>query len=140
MLGGGQLGLGHEYVYLNTKDAKDDEKGTADEDNVANGLEGRDQGLDHQLQSWSSADHPVGQTGGEGWKDEERRKKKKRHTASFRSESKKKKNNVTAELLSKTLRSFQSLFFMLASQKLPIIYFVISRKQINLTRQLTKEN
>lgn len=76
MLGGGQLGLGHEYVYLNTKDAKDDEKGTADEDNVADGLEGRDQGLDHQLQSWSSADHPVGQTGGEGWKDEERRKKK----------------------------------------------------------------
>lgn len=66
--------------------------------------------------------------------------RKKRHTASFRSESKKKKNNVTAELLSKTLRSFQSLFFMLASQKLPIIYFVISRKQINLTRQLTKEN
>lgn len=46
--------------YLNTKNAKDDEEGTADEDDVADGLEGRDEGLDYQLESWSPADHPAG--------------------------------------------------------------------------------
>ena len=49
-------------VYLNAEDAEDDEEGAADEDDVADGLEGRDEGLDHQLQAWSPADHPEGQT------------------------------------------------------------------------------
>lgn len=44
-------------AYLHTKNAKDDKEGTADEDNVADGFEGGDEGLHHQLQAWSSADH-----------------------------------------------------------------------------------
>lgn len=44
-------------AYLDAKNAKDDEEGAADEDNVANGFEGGDEGLNHQLQAWSSADH-----------------------------------------------------------------------------------
>lgn len=47
-------------VYLNTKNAKNDKEGTADEDDVADGLEGRDEGLDYELQSWSPANHPGG--------------------------------------------------------------------------------
>ena len=50
--------LQRNRLYLNTQNAKDDKKGTADKYNVANGFEGSDQGLNHQLQSWSSADHP----------------------------------------------------------------------------------
>ena len=49
-----------DCIYLNTKNAKDDEEGTADEDNVANRLERRDEGLDYQFQPWSPADHPGG--------------------------------------------------------------------------------
>lgn len=44
-------------AYLHTKNAKDDEEGAADEDNVADGFEGGDEGLHHQLQAWSSTDH-----------------------------------------------------------------------------------
>lgn len=50
-------------VYLNTKNTKDDEEGTADKDDVANGLEGCDEGLDYELQPWSPADHPGGPRG-----------------------------------------------------------------------------
>lgn len=46
------------FSYLHTKNAKNDEECTADEDNVANGFKGGDQGLHHQLKTWSSADHP----------------------------------------------------------------------------------
>lgn len=44
--------------HLDTKNAKDNEEGATDEDDVADGLEGRDERLHHQLQTWSSADHP----------------------------------------------------------------------------------
>ena len=47
-------------VYLHAENTKDDEEGAADEDDVADWLEGRDEGLDDQLQPWSSADHPGG--------------------------------------------------------------------------------
>lgn len=50
-------------MYLNTKDTEDDEEGAADEHDVADGLEGRDERLDDQLQPWSSADHPEGARG-----------------------------------------------------------------------------
>lgn len=46
------------FSYLYPKNAKDDEECTTDEDNVANGFEGGDEGLHHQLQTWSSANHP----------------------------------------------------------------------------------
>lgn len=46
------------FSYLHPKNAKDDEECTTDEDNVANGFEGGDEGLHHQLQTWSSANHP----------------------------------------------------------------------------------
>lgn len=46
------------FSYLYTKNAKDDKECATDEDNVANGFEGGDEGLHHQLQTWSSADHP----------------------------------------------------------------------------------
>ena len=42
---------------LNAKDAKDDEEGAADEDNVADGLEGGEEGLHHQLQPGGPVDH-----------------------------------------------------------------------------------
>lgn len=44
-------------LYLHSKDAKDYEERTADEDDVADGFEGGDERLYHQLQTWSSADH-----------------------------------------------------------------------------------
>lgn len=46
------------FSYLHPKNAKDDEECTTDEDNVANGFKGGDEGLHHQLQTWSSANHP----------------------------------------------------------------------------------
>lgn len=52
-------------AYLHTKNAKDDEEGAADEDNVADGFEGGDEGLHHQLQAWSSADHSERRNPGE---------------------------------------------------------------------------
>lgn len=45
-------------IYLNTKNAKNDKEGTADEDNVANRLKGCDEGLNYKFQSWSPADNP----------------------------------------------------------------------------------
>lgn len=48
--------------YLYSKNAKDDEESTADEDNVANGFQRGDEGLHHQLQTRSSAYHPEGRT------------------------------------------------------------------------------
>lgn len=45
-------------MYLNSKDPKDDKKRTADEDDVPDGLQGRDQSLHHQLEAWSSTDNP----------------------------------------------------------------------------------
>lgn len=48
--------------YLNTKNTKDDEESTADEDDVANGFERSDESLHHQLQTWSSANHSKGST------------------------------------------------------------------------------
>lgn len=50
--------------YLYPKDAEYDEESTADENNVADGFEGSDEGLHHQLQTWSSADHPGEKRGG----------------------------------------------------------------------------
>ena len=47
-------GGGHLY----SQDAEDDEEGAANEDNVSDGLQRRDEGLHHQLQTWSPADHP----------------------------------------------------------------------------------
>lgn len=52
------------FSYLHPKNAKDDEERTTDEDNVANGLEGSDEGLHHQLQTGSSANHPEERRGG----------------------------------------------------------------------------
>lgn len=46
------------FSHLDTKNAKDNEEGATDEDDVADGLEGRDERLHHQLQTRSSADHP----------------------------------------------------------------------------------
>lgn len=54
-------------VYLNTKDAKDDEEGTAYQDDVADGLQRCDERLDYKLQSRSSADHPGGTEDGGWW-------------------------------------------------------------------------
>lgn len=45
------------FAHLNPENTEDDEEGAADEDNVADGFEGGDEGLHHQLQTWSSADH-----------------------------------------------------------------------------------
>lgn len=45
--------------HLDSQDAKDDEKGTTDEDNVANGSKRGEEGLDDQLQSWSTIDDSV---------------------------------------------------------------------------------
>lgn len=52
-------------AYLHTQNTKDDEEGAADEDNVADGFEGGDEGLHHQLQTWSSTDHSEQRTPGE---------------------------------------------------------------------------
>ena len=46
-------------THLHAQDAEDDEKGTADENNVADGSQRWQQCLHHQLQAWSSADHSV---------------------------------------------------------------------------------
>lgn len=46
------------HTYLHPKNAKDDEECTTDEDNVADGFEGSDEGLHYQLQTRSSANHP----------------------------------------------------------------------------------
>ncbi len=43
--------------HLYSQDAKDNEEGAADDHNVADGLQGRHQGLHHQLQPRGSADH-----------------------------------------------------------------------------------
>lgn len=44
--------------YLHPQDAKDDEEGAADEDNVPNGSKRGDECLHNQLQARGSADHP----------------------------------------------------------------------------------
>lgn len=44
-------------THLHSQDSKNNKKGTADDHNVANGLQRRHQCLHHQLQTWSSADH-----------------------------------------------------------------------------------
>lgn len=43
--------------HLYSQDAKDNKEGTADDHDVADGLQGRHQGLYHQLQARGSADH-----------------------------------------------------------------------------------
>lgn len=43
--------------YLNSQDAKDNEEGTADDHYIADGFQRGHEGLDHQLEPWSSADH-----------------------------------------------------------------------------------
>lgn len=43
--------------HLHSQDAEDDEEGAADHHDVADGLQRRHQGLDHQLQPRGSADH-----------------------------------------------------------------------------------
>ncbi len=47
---------------LDSQDAKNNEEGTADDDNVPDRLEGWHQCLNNQLQSWSSADHSENST------------------------------------------------------------------------------
>lgn len=49
--------------HLHPKDAEDDEEGTADEHDVADGLKGRDECLYHQLQARGPADDPAGRQG-----------------------------------------------------------------------------
>lgn len=44
--------------YLHPQNAKDDKESTTDQDNVADRPERRDQRLDHEFQTWSSADDP----------------------------------------------------------------------------------
>ena len=45
---------------LNTKNAEDDEEGAANDDNITNRFEGRQERLDYQLKAWSSVDHSEG--------------------------------------------------------------------------------
>lgn len=52
--------------HLHPQDAKDDEKGTADEHNVADGLKGGDECLHHQLQARGPANDPAGRQGRTG--------------------------------------------------------------------------
>lgn len=44
-------------AYLYAKDTKDDKECATNKDDVADRLEGSDERLHHQLQSWSSAYH-----------------------------------------------------------------------------------
>lgn len=44
--------------YLHPQDAKDDEEGAADKNDVADGSKRGDERLHDQFQSWGSADHP----------------------------------------------------------------------------------
>ena len=53
--------------YLHAQDAKDNEEGATDKDNVPDGSERGDERLHNQLQSRGSADHPGTQE--EGHKD-----------------------------------------------------------------------
>lgn len=46
-------------LYLDSQDAKDDEKGTADENYVSYRLQRGDQSLHNQLEARSSTDNPV---------------------------------------------------------------------------------
>lgn len=55
--------------HLHPQDAEDDEEGTADEDDVPDGLEGGDERLYHQLQPRSPADDPVGRQGRPGYRE-----------------------------------------------------------------------
>ena len=48
-----------EGAYLKSKDTEDDEEGAADEDDVADGTQRRQQRLYDQLQSRRSTDHSV---------------------------------------------------------------------------------
>lgn len=48
------------FSYLHTKNAKNDEKSTADEDNVADWTEGGQKSLNYKFEPWGSADDPVG--------------------------------------------------------------------------------
>ena len=57
--------------YLNSQNSKDDEEGAADEDDVADGLQGREEGLDDQLEPGSSVDHSKGSKGSNEPKDSE---------------------------------------------------------------------
>lgn len=55
--------------HLHPQDAEDDEEGTADEDDVPNGLEGGDERLYHQLQPRGPADNPAGRQGKPGYRE-----------------------------------------------------------------------
>ena len=57
--------------YLNSQNSKDDEEGAADEDDVADGLQRREEGLDDQLEPGSSVDHSKGSKGSNEPKDSE---------------------------------------------------------------------
>lgn len=46
--------------HLHAEYAEDDEERAADEDDVADGPERREQGLDHQLQARGAVDHSAG--------------------------------------------------------------------------------
>lgn len=48
-----------EHLYLDSQDAKDDEKGTADENYVSYRLQRGDQSLHNQFEARSSTDNPV---------------------------------------------------------------------------------
>lgn len=45
-------------IHLNPQDAENNEEGTADDHNVSDWFKGRHQSFNHQLEPWSSADHP----------------------------------------------------------------------------------
>ena len=47
-------------AHLNSENAKNNEKGAADEDDVSDRLQGREEGLDHQFEAWRAVDHPEG--------------------------------------------------------------------------------
>lgn len=55
--------------HLHPQDAEDDEEGAADEDYVADGLEGGDERLHYQLQPRGPADDPVGRQGRPGYRE-----------------------------------------------------------------------
>ena len=57
--------------YLNSQNSKDDEEGAADEDDVADGLQRREEGLDDQLEAGSSVDHSKGSKSSNEPKDSE---------------------------------------------------------------------
>lgn len=46
------------HSHLHSQDSEDDEEGATDDHDVADGLQRRHEGLNHQLQARSSADDP----------------------------------------------------------------------------------